>query len=53
MDMCSLCADVGSVQPPDYVRNRHRPRPGVAPTVVGGPIVVGDLPTEEAERVWR
>jgi hypothetical protein len=34
-DMCSLCADV----------------PGAAPVVVGGPAVVGDLPSGEAERV--
>jgi hypothetical protein len=53
MDMCSLCADVGPVWPTDYVRNRHRPRPGAAPTVAGGPAVAGDLPAGEAERVLR
>jgi hypothetical protein len=52
-DMCSLCADVGPMQPADYVRNKRHPRLGAAPTVAGGPIVAGDLPVGEAERVLR
>jgi hypothetical protein len=51
--MCLLCVDVGPVRPTDYVRNRHRPRPGAAPTAVRGPAAVGDLPAREAERVLR
>jgi hypothetical protein len=53
MDMCSLCADVGLVQPPDYARNIHHPRSGAAPAVAGGLAVAGDLPDREAERVLR
>ena len=53
MDMCSLCADVGPVRPADYVRNRRRPRPRVAPAAARGPVVAGDIPTGEAERVLR
>jgi hypothetical protein len=53
MDMCSLCADVGPVQPTDYARNIFHPRPGVAPAAAGGPAVVGDLLAGEVERVLR
>jgi hypothetical protein len=53
MDMCSLCADVGPVKPADYVRNRHRPRPGDTPTAAGGLAVAGYLLAGEAERVLR
>jgi hypothetical protein len=52
-DMCLLCADVGPVQPMDYVRNKRRPQPGAAPTAAGEPIAAGELPTGEAERVMR
>ena len=52
-DMCSLCADVGPMRPADYVRNSHRPQPGVTPTTIGGLAVAGDLPVREAERVLR
>jgi hypothetical protein len=49
MDMCSLCADVGPVQPTNYARNRRRPWPGAA----GGLAVARDLPVGEDERVLR
>ena len=52
-DMCSLCADVGPVQPADYARNRRHPRPGVTPAAARGPAVARDLPAREAERVLR
>jgi hypothetical protein len=52
-DMCSLCANVGPVQPTNYARNRRCPRPGVIPTTAGGPIVGGDLPAGEDERLLR
>jgi hypothetical protein len=52
-DMCLLCANVGPVRPMDYVRNRHHPRLGVALVSAGGPTVVGEPPTGEAERVLR
>jgi hypothetical protein len=52
-DMCSLCADVGPVQPVDYARNMRRPRPGATPAAAGGPAVEGDLLVGEAERVLR
>jgi hypothetical protein len=53
MDMCSLCADVGPLQPADYERNRHRPRLEATAVAPGGPAVAGDLPAGEAERVLR
>jgi hypothetical protein len=37
----------------DYARNRRHPQLGAAPITAGGPIVVGDLPAGEAERVLR
>jgi hypothetical protein len=51
--MCLLHTDVGLVQPTDYARNRHCPRPRTAPATVGGPATVGDLPAREAKRVLR
>jgi hypothetical protein len=53
MDMCLLCADAVPVRPTEYGRNRRLPRPGAASVAAGGPIVVGDLPDGEAERVLR
>jgi hypothetical protein len=53
MDMCSFCADVGPVQSVDYARNRRHPQLGASPAAVGGPVVAGDLPSGEAERVLR
>jgi hypothetical protein len=47
--MCLLCADVGPVRPTDYVRNRHRPWPGAAPTATGGPAAAGEIPVIEVE----
>jgi hypothetical protein len=52
-NMCLLCEDVGPVRPTDYVRNKRRPRPGVAPAATGGPTTVGELPVGEVERVLR
>jgi hypothetical protein len=51
--MCLLCANVGLVQPIDYVRNKHRPQPGATPVAVGGPTTVGELLASEADRVLR
>jgi hypothetical protein len=51
--MCLLCADVGPVRPTDYARNRCHPWPGDAPAAAGGPVVAGELPAGEAERVLR
>jgi hypothetical protein len=53
INMCLLHADVGPVQPVDYARNRRHPRPGATVAAVGGPVVAGDLPVGEAERVLR
>jgi hypothetical protein len=52
-DMCLLCVDVGPVKPVDYVRNRCHPWPGAAPTPARGPTTTGELPTDEAEKVFR
>jgi hypothetical protein len=48
-----LHADVGSVRPTDYARNRRRPRPEAAAVTAGGATVAGNLPAGEAERVLR
>jgi hypothetical protein len=53
MDMCLLCADVGPVQPVDYVRNRRCPQPEAAPATTGGPTLGGEIPDDEFERVLR
>jgi hypothetical protein len=52
-DMCLLCADVGSMQPTKYARNKHHSHPGAAPAAARGPVVARDLPVKEAERVLR
>jgi hypothetical protein len=52
-DMCLLCVDVGPVRLADYAKNKRLPQSRAAPTAVGGPIAVGELPVGEAERVLR
>jgi hypothetical protein len=52
-DIRLLHVDVGPVRPADYAWNRHHPRPRAAATATGGPVVAGDLPAGEAERVLR
>jgi hypothetical protein len=51
--ICLLHADVGPMRPANYARNRHRPRPEAAVAAAGGPVVAGNLPAGEAERVLR
>jgi hypothetical protein len=53
MGICLLHADVGPVRPVDYEWNRRRPWPEAAVVAVEGPLVAGNLPAEEAERVLR
>jgi hypothetical protein len=53
IDMCLLCVDVGLVRPADYARNGRHPWSGVAPVVVGGPTIVGEILDGEADRVLR
>ena len=53
MDKRLLHADVGPVQPADYARNRHCPRPEAAAVAAGGAAVAGNLPVGEVERVLK
>jgi hypothetical protein len=48
-----LHADVGPMRLVNYARNRCRPWPKAATSVIEGGAVAGNLPVGEAERVLR
>jgi hypothetical protein len=52
-DIRLLHAYVGPVQPTDYARNMHHPRPEATAIAATGPSIAGNIPVGEAERVLR